>query len=73
MKSEILTVEEVNERGVKEQKHHLQMERASIEENLVKKEVSQLKALLLNRDLERVPPQINQAALIMSIIQGIFS
>lgn len=45
-----------NERKTSKEEHCLQMERASVEEISVKEEVTQLKALLLNRDREKVPP-----------------
>ena len=73
VKPEILTVEEANERRIREEEHRRRMERASAEESSVKEEVAQLKALLLSRERERAQPQIDQAALITSVIQGMLS
>ena len=73
VKPETLTVEEANERRQREEEHRRRMERASAEETSVKEEVAQLKALLLSRERERAQPQIDQAALITSVIQGMLS
>ena len=73
VKPEVLTVEEANERRAREEEHRLRMERAAASEHSVKEEVAQLKALLLSRDRERAQPQIDQAALITSVIQGMLS
>lgn len=64
---------EVNKHRAKEEKHCLQMQRASTDENLVKEEVAQMKALLLNQDLEWAPSQIDQVALIYYVIQRFLS
>jgi hypothetical protein len=56
VKPEVLTVEEANERRIREEEHRVRMERAAAEEHSVKEEVAQLKALLLSRERERAEP-----------------
>lgn len=73
VKPEVLIVRKANECKTKEEEHHLHIGRASAKESSMKEQATQLNALLLSTDRERAPPQIDQAALISSVIQGIFS
>lgn len=72
MKPEVFTVKETKELRAKEEEHCMRMEKASVEETLVIEEVAQLKVLLLSSDRKREPMQIDQMALISSVIQRIF-
>lgn len=73
VKAEVLTVGEENECRLREQKQHIHWKKVAMGGHLVKEEIEQLKVDFLSMEWERAQPQINQADLITSIIQGMLS
>ena len=69
----VLTVEEANKHRFKKENQCLRCEKVAPDEPLVKEEVTQLKAFLRNKEHERAEPLIDQATLIISVIQSMFT
>ena len=75
VKPEVLTVEEANERRLREEEQRLRREKVAAEESSMKEEVAQLRALLLSQEQQRAraPPVLDQAALVTSVLQGMWA
>ena len=74
VKPEVLTVEEANEKRLREEEHRIRLQKAAAEEPSVRNEVAELRALLLNQERQRAMAQpLPSADLITQVIQGMFA
>ena len=74
VKPEVLTVEEANEKRLREEEQRLRLEKATAEEPSVRNEVAELRALLMEQDRLRAMAQLASSAdLITQVIQGMMA
>lgn len=74
VKPEVLTVEEANEKRLREEEQRLRLEKATAEEPSVRNEVAELRALLMEQDRLRAMAQpASSADLITQVIQGMMA
>lgn len=74
VKPEVLTVEEANEKMLRDEEQRVRMQKAAAEEPSVRNEVAELRALLLEQSRQRAVPQPpSSAELITQVIQGMLA
>ena len=74
VKPEVLTVQEANEKRLREEEQRIRLQKAAAEEPSVRNEVAELRALLLDQERQRAMAQPPSSAdLIAQVIQGMWA